>query len=779
MGGAYGHMNHPFNLDQIQTGQQLIDFFLKDIVGSMSESPAALKLDGVNASIKVVDYNGTKQFAGDRGSSIELDVSGITRDQVQDRWMGKDGIAREHGMVPAYQKVLDIFNSSIHLIRPELEELRMWDNPTRFFNTEFVEITEEEKQTNVVEYDNSYIAIHGLAQFYEKKGTGRPDKYGRSGFDSIDRPGLPRPVLRDAQGNPMMKKGNSVLIKDKGTPIPYDQNILNSLVEKMKPIAEHHGFQIYSTIPTKHKEDHTAEKLQAEFKKVLDTNFPLCIDDTECPVNLSLGEWLSRAQNPVGVPPQGIRVVTKENPIDPFNKDIYMYGVPPSPTQAGRSLYDLLKGGPDENLMVTYPGASGPVPATRAFVDAIVFWEAIRRLGNVVKRSLTSAEFGHVDNQEGVVIRDKKFGTVPVQDPETGETFEMPLDVKITGDFIVQGLDTKFGDAARELKEVYEADLMSQDFGDRPDPVSSVPERVALFPGSFKPPHRGHLNALKQLGEMVDRVIVYVSDPMGPGAVRMFGDNKSLTADDAINIWNLYLNSDPELKEKVELRKGAVKESIDLISSPAESEGSLGENSTVVLGCGDKGFDVSRFAMFEQYRDKFRPDIKFEEGVCNMDAKHTTEYIEIASIDPKIMAGLKKITDDRTGLMYPDPDLNASDFRFLLGLDNNVPSLYELINDFVPKGVDIDIIMELITNVKSEIKKKVLSMHSLYSLVEQTLDEISGCAAGSVSGAPGNVGAEDPQKRDDKKKKKTLKEWYGNSLYSKLIKEYTNTKEKK
>jgi len=145
--------------------------------------------------------------------------------------------------------------------------------------------------------------------------------------------------------------------------------------------------------------------------------------------------------------------------------------------------------------------------------------------------------------------------------------------------------------------------------------------------------------------------------------------------------------------------------------------------------------------------------------VCNMDAKHTTEYIEIASIDPKIMAGLKKITDDRTGLMYPDPDLNASDFRFLLGLDNNVPSLYELINDFVPKGVDIDIIMELITNVKSEIKKKVLSMHSLYSLVEQTLDEISGCAAGSVSGAPGNVGAEDPQKRDDKKKKKKKKDF--------------------
>ena len=56
MGGAYGHMNHPFDLDAVRTGEDLVKFFY-DIIDSIETDPAALKLDGVNASIKTVPIN--------------------------------------------------------------------------------------------------------------------------------------------------------------------------------------------------------------------------------------------------------------------------------------------------------------------------------------------------------------------------------------------------------------------------------------------------------------------------------------------------------------------------------------------------------------------------------------------------------------------------------------------------------------------------------------------------------------------------------------------------
>tara|TARA_Y100000034_G_scaffold131148_1_gene191278 strand:- start:1544 stop:1921 length:378 start_codon:yes stop_codon:yes gene_type:complete len=83
-----------------------------------------------------------------------------------------------------------------------------------------------------------------------------------------------------------------------------------------------------------------------------------------------------------------------------------------------------------------------------------------------------------------------------------------------------------------------------------------------------------------------------------------------------------------------------------------------------------------------------------------------------------------------------------------------------LLKDFVPepKEDNINSIVDTLSNVnntstdKEEIvteSKKKLTMHSLFSLVEEVLTEISGMAGGAVAGYAGPV-----YKRDDKKKKK-------------------------
>ena len=54
MGGAAGHMNHPFDLGWVSTGNDLIDFFDRAKTFVEKRGAGAVKIDGVNVSFKVV-----------------------------------------------------------------------------------------------------------------------------------------------------------------------------------------------------------------------------------------------------------------------------------------------------------------------------------------------------------------------------------------------------------------------------------------------------------------------------------------------------------------------------------------------------------------------------------------------------------------------------------------------------------------------------------------------------------------------------------------------------
>ena len=55
-------------------------------------------------------------------------------------------------------------------------------------------------------------------------------------------------------------------------------------------------------------------------------------------------------------------------------------------------------------------------------------------------------------------------------------------------------------------------------------------QTIALFPGAFKPPHKGHLEVVKQLLQKSDQVVVLVSPKTREG----------VTADESVEIWDLY-----------------------------------------------------------------------------------------------------------------------------------------------------------------------------------------------------------------------------------------------
>ena len=157
MGGAAGHMNHPFDLGWVDTGSDLIDFFEKAKAFVEKKGAGAVKIDGVNVSFKVVETPNGHEFAVDRGSLKPIDIEGITMARVDDRF------PEGHGMRPAIRTLLTILNTALPTIKSELVELDMWGNPAIFLNTEYVAGT-----TNVTKYDENFLAIHGLNQFYHK-----------------------------------------------------------------------------------------------------------------------------------------------------------------------------------------------------------------------------------------------------------------------------------------------------------------------------------------------------------------------------------------------------------------------------------------------------------------------------------------------------------------------------------------------------------------------------------------------------------------------------------
>jgi hypothetical protein len=90
-GGAGGHMAHPFDLDYVKTGQDLLSFFTDRVPEYLRDHDPHIKTDGVNISFKLIKKTNalgeeTREFAADRGSQKPVDLAGITAANIDQRF---------------------------------------------------------------------------------------------------------------------------------------------------------------------------------------------------------------------------------------------------------------------------------------------------------------------------------------------------------------------------------------------------------------------------------------------------------------------------------------------------------------------------------------------------------------------------------------------------------------------------------------------------------------------------------------------------------------------
>jgi hypothetical protein len=235
-GGAAGHMAHPFDLPNVRTGKDLIDVFEK-AANSLDKNPGSVKIDGVNASIRLVTLDGKQQFVLDRGSGKELDVKGITKDDLLSRF------GEGHGMIKVGGSVLDLFNDALPTIKPELDKLGFTENPNLMFNMEYVS-----GKTNVTKYDKNFIAMHGVNEI------------------------KPIPGKRSR----------------KSSEVSYDTSAVESLLKKLEPIAEKRGYEVYGSVPTNlTKKPNLSSALNQKYT----------VEFTDKQESKSLKQWLDEIKN--------------------------------------------------------------------------------------------------------------------------------------------------------------------------------------------------------------------------------------------------------------------------------------------------------------------------------------------------------------------------------------------------------------------------------------------------------------------------------------------------
>ena len=640
-GGAAGHMAHPFDLPGVNTGSDLLDFFETAKKFIDGKNPSAVKIDGVNVSFKVVGDE-DKQFAVDRGSMKEIDISGITMDRVDQRF------PEGHGMRPAIKTLLTILNSAIGDIEPELKDLGMWDEPSRFLNTEYVAGT-----TNVTAYDDNFLAIHGLNQFFSRVAKSGPSK------DNI-RPGLER---REGQTGFAIE-------------VPYKKSTMDRLVKKLQPYAEEYGFKVYSSVPASKKED-----LNIDFSDVLSQSFTVKLsDDRE--ITKSLGDWLKEAKNPRY---KSIKLANGKR-THPLHKQLYL---------------NILKGETPVVDMIEDKDAED------AIYGAVIM-HATRMLGNQILNALTSP-MGDVMDHEGVVLRDEKlFGPNPV---------------KITGEFIVGNLASGFGN----IKEEEQVDA------EQPEPAPVSGKSIALVPGSFKPPHAGHLAMVQQYAANHDEVLVLISRPLKKQ--RTLADGTVISAGDAKKMWEILLGSVPNVDVQISNQASPISAVYEYIGN----EGPLNPGDVITLGCSSKGCDYNRWRGAGKY---IKDGVQFKdpEATAVDPARHSQEYMNILSQSP-VGENMPSVKDSKK-----DPaDFHASDMRYLLGVATKMPEAVELLDDF--------------TNNNTEIFLNTLGIDTG---LNEPLDEMSSMAGGSVQGYSLPLGAKP-------KRKKKKNEYYEPELYKEVL----------
>lgn len=150
------------------------------------------------------------------------------------------------------------------------------------------------------------------------------------------------------------------------------------------------------------------------------------------------------------------------------------------------------------------------------------------------------------------------------------------------------------------------------------------PPGPCLYPGKFKPPHKGHFKAAKNLAsrEYITEVIIIISSTVSP-------ETGNITPEQSFAIWKMYLQAQPNAKINLRISEAdsPVKSMIGYIEKAPE-------DSVVYVAVGSDEADDEGYAesLQTQFGDKVKT-ITVEEKDGEVSAPHVRSLIDLGDYE--------------------------------------------------------------------------------------------------------------------------------------------------
>ena len=649
-GGVSGHMNHPYDNDEL-TFRQLKDMLRSAVAGELRGTE---KTDGQNL---LISFNIDSQKAEAVRNKTQIKAGGLNPEQLDDFFADHPAQALRYSFVEALQSFEDFARQLPKKIQMEI----FGPNGDIYFNTEVMnpgtpgfDKTDPRGQgtENVVPYDKKTLLVHGVGHSEFDRQTGAS-----TGVDVSTNYRTLEIALADKNtedpsvfsiethqtrqlSSSGLQKANTVLPKT----LAAIDNIMNDAgatedTALISYVIEQAKADIFKAAPA--IEEERMEALALKFLNVCKRKD---------------GEGYFRCSDKKNssniIPNENIRTL--------------LLGLSGDEIQNLKTLKQKMK-----ESQYRRPIALAISDFTNSILDGFdsAFISDNEKQMNKLRGQLRKVmkQISKSDNEaakEGLRAELEKLKNIEnVNTPTEGFVFQYNGDIyKFTGAFAPMN------------------QILGMPKFKRYGEIAPM-ETIAVFPGSFKPPHRGHLELLKTIAQNADKAFVIVSRPLKQQR-ELPRSKKKIGAQEAVDLWKAILNgSGIEDKTVVMIGNTAspLPQTINFVTMPADPDDPLiaPQNSEVILGVGDKGDDAKRYANLASKVEEKRPDIDLNTQPVSAVA-HSQEYNDMLDQYEDIKAGMPSEVNGKDSSLF-----HASDMRFLMDLATEDTRALDLLQDFV------------------------------------------------------------------------------------------------
>ncbi len=647
---GYKHMSHMYENPDLKFSE-LKDIFIK---ASEGELEGTEKTDGQNmhVSFSVVDgkakasrndsmLSGIYQIKG-KGKVKLHEPGGVDAQGWAAKWA-------EHSSKPvrdAFVESFAVFETAAKSLSPEEQEEVFGDgvNYLIFYNCE----VQDPRNMNTIRYDKKTITVHRVGHLYVDLSDGKPN-------DNIN-------VDRNAYA------------------------LQNSLRTMQKSIEnEQFAFEINAIRQLKKLNDDTALKVALqETEKLIDD---IGLSDSHTVGDYTVSRVLSSIRSYLSLPEDKEMILLKKIlGHTGYNINVVKKDLSPQDRANVTQLYSdrrkIMSNAVKPLERIVHDFA---VEMLKGFESAFVVNqnEEIQRLRKRVTEKIKEIESSKNQDDISVLMRNmEKLQKIEnISTAAEGFVFDYNgKTYKLTGNFApinqILGIGKYGSRGTAEKSIVGESDIEEQE---------SKGKIVALIPGKFKPPHKGHLNMVKHYASVSDSVKILVS----PLARKSSDGSVEFDAEDSIAVWNIYLR-DSGLSNVEVMRSpktSPVGAAFDFVENQFDKPEWAQPGDSIILGASTKGGDEARFAGNVQSHAR--------EGVV--------------------------VLDPMAYIFNPPEEMpfSATDFREDLASGNDI--FRYLPDEVVQAGHEKEIIA--ILKDKQLEEKKSPSMDYLFSLVEEAILE--------------------------------------------------------